>query len=277
MSFSFSEGPIHKQQIPNLDFLPPANVDGSNPGVDEANQAIHVALIVASELAKVCGRPDDLVNISIVGHTNYAHAPDEGWADEAITVSIMVADTTRGALGVAVGDVNVEADLDTGAVEAEVDVVAAADQAAVDHRVAVAEGASPQADAVVVGTGDGEPKAQEPIAATGPADVALDPTAVDNVVEPTPVEPVVVEPVGVEVASPAPEPTPEVVSAVMEAPPVVLPDGVGGGEVTREEMGAAPIESITEDEAAEVVEEADEAAEGVASAPAISTTEAPPA
>lgn len=54
----------------------------------EQREQLDVATQVARALARVVGRPDDHVRVSMTGHANPNHAPRDGWANEMITVTV---------------------------------------------------------------------------------------------------------------------------------------------------------------------------------------------
>lgn len=54
----------------------------------EQREQFEAAVEAAKALARVVGRPDDAVFVSVSGHANPGHGPREGWAQELISVTV---------------------------------------------------------------------------------------------------------------------------------------------------------------------------------------------
>jgi hypothetical protein len=83
MSWSTSTDPVAKDAID-----PPAPVVGDYIKAEQAEQ-FEAAKKAAAALAEAVGRPDDEVQVTMVGHANPEHAPQQGWSPEAITVTVV--------------------------------------------------------------------------------------------------------------------------------------------------------------------------------------------
>lgn len=93
MSYSFQTETVEKDQV--QDAILDA-VRGQSLASAESGQASfvgdHVEAVMAAvgPLVQAAGRPEDQVKVRVVGHANVDHAPQEGWADEQIQVTIEV-------------------------------------------------------------------------------------------------------------------------------------------------------------------------------------------
>jgi hypothetical protein len=88
MSYSFSatanRAGLHKALGDEV-----AKVEQTDQRVaDERNDHLVAALVVVDRLAEAVGRPEDDIAVSVSGHANPDHAPAEGWADEAISITV---------------------------------------------------------------------------------------------------------------------------------------------------------------------------------------------
>lgn len=54
----------------------------------EQREQFEGALKVVEALARVVGRPEDAVLVSISGHANPAHGPRSGWANEFVAITV---------------------------------------------------------------------------------------------------------------------------------------------------------------------------------------------
>lgn len=75
------------------DAQPKASIDVPAPTLNEEVKAeqreqFAAALAAAKELARVVGRPEDDVHISLTGHANPGHGPRSGWAEEMVSVTV---------------------------------------------------------------------------------------------------------------------------------------------------------------------------------------------
>lgn len=67
-----------------------AALDAQHYARDEAEDHLEEAFAAVARISKWVGRSQDAVDVSISGHANSEHEPNDEWADEHISISIRV-------------------------------------------------------------------------------------------------------------------------------------------------------------------------------------------
>lgn len=98
MSYSFSVSATPKADLDQA--IAAKAEDAINYASEEfqASQRDHVAAIrqAVAGVLPVFGRDDDLVTVSISGHSNPDHAPFEGWSNETLNISMSITPASAG-------------------------------------------------------------------------------------------------------------------------------------------------------------------------------------